>query len=74
MSRDSSRGGLWPDDDREINSLTHNIGLWPQGGDDVPDETSLQTRCTILREGCWCPTMPDGDEYVFFDSRWLVHR
>ena len=24
----------------EINILTNNIGLWPQGDDDVPDETS----------------------------------
>ena len=39
MSRDTSGGGLWPDDDGEINILT-NIGLWPQGDDDVPDETS----------------------------------
>ena len=40
MTRDTSGGGLWPDDAREINSLAHNIGLWLQGGDDVPDETS----------------------------------
>ena len=40
MSRDTSGGGPWPDDDEEINMLTNNVGLWPQGGDDVPDETS----------------------------------
>ena len=40
MSRDTSGGGLWPDDDGEINILNNNIGLWPQGDDDVPDETS----------------------------------
>ena len=40
MSRDTSGGGLWSDDDGEINILTNNIGLWPQGDDDVPDETS----------------------------------
>ena len=40
MSRDTSRGGLWPDDDGEMNILTNNIGLWPQGDDDVPNETS----------------------------------
>ena len=40
MPRDTSGGGLWPDDDEEINKLTNNIGLWPQGDDDVPDETS----------------------------------
>ena len=40
VSRDTSGGGLWPDDDGEINILTNNIGPWPQGDDDVPDETS----------------------------------
>ena len=39
MSRDTSGGGLWSDDDGEINILANNIGLWPQGDDDVPDET-----------------------------------
>ena len=33
-------GGLWPEDDGEINNLTNNIGLWPQGEDDVPDVPS----------------------------------
>ena len=42
MSRDTSGGGLWPDDDGEINILTNNIGLWPEGDDDDddPDEAS----------------------------------
>ena len=26
----------------------------------------LQTRYTILSEGCSCPTMPNDDEDVFF--------
>ena len=36
----ASGGGLWPEDDGEINNLTNNIGLWPQGEDDVPDVPS----------------------------------
>ena len=40
MSRDTSGGSLWPDDDGEINILTKNIGLWPQGDHDVLDEIS----------------------------------
>ena len=33
----------------------------------------LQTRYTILSEGCSCPTMPNDDENVFFfDSPRLV--
>ena len=66
MSRDTSGGGLWPDVDGEINFLINNIGLWPQGDDNVPDETSPETRYTILSERCSCPTMPDENEDVFF--------
>ena len=36
----ASGGGLWPEDDGEINNLTNNIGLWPQCEDDVPDVPS----------------------------------
>ena len=65
MSPDTSGGGLWPDDAGEINMLTNNIGLWPQGDDDVPDETSPADALTILSEGCSCPTMPNDDEIFF---------
>ena len=73
MSRDSSGGGLWPDDDIEINSLTRNIGLWPQGGDDVPDETSPADALHNPERRMLVPYDLDDDEDVFLDSRWLVH-
>ena len=69
MSLDTSGGGLWPDDDGEINMLTNNIGLWPQVNDDVPDETSQGDEMFLmmfLSEGCSWSTMPDDDEDVLF--------
>ena len=39
----ASGGGLWPEDDGEINNLTNNIGLWPQGEDDVESHSLLKS-------------------------------
>ena len=53
MSRDTSGGGLWPEDEGGITILSNTISLRTQSDDDVPDE------------GCSCPTIPDDDEDVF---------
>ena len=60
MSQDTSGRGLWPDDDGEISSLTNIIGLWPQGGDDVPDGTSPADALHNLERGM----------LVSYDARW----
>ena len=67
MSRDSSGGGLWPDDDREINSLAHTIGLWPQSGDDVPDDTSPADTLHNPQRKMLLPYDFNDDDNVFLD-------
>ena len=65
MSRDTSGGGLWPDDDGEINILTI-LACGRKVMMMFLMRLPLQTRYTILSEGCSCPTMPNDDEDVFF--------
>jgi len=48
VPRDTSGGGLWPDDDGEINILTNDIGLWPQGDDAVLSSVVVCGRLTLL--------------------------
>ena len=48
MPQDTSGGGLWPDDDGEINILTNDIGLWPQGDDAVLSSVVVCGRLTLL--------------------------
>ena len=72
MSRDTSGGGLWPDDDGEINILTNILACGRKVMMMFLMRLPLQTRYAILTEGCSCPTMPDDDEDVFLDSPRLV--